>query len=88
MKYLVLALVLLVALFWLGRGRRRGDGGSDGKGGGSAGRRAGAAGRGDAAPATMIACAHCGVHLPQPDAFFDAGGRPYCSEAHRLAGPR
>ena len=34
----------------------------------------------------MLACAHCGVHLPQADALMDAGGRPYCSAAHRLSG--
>jgi len=28
------------------------------------------------------------VHLPKTDALFDGGGRPYCGEAHRLAGPR
>jgi hypothetical protein len=28
------------------------------------------------------------VHLQQADARFDAAGRPYCGEAHRLAGPR
>lgn len=39
-------------------------------------------------PAAMVACAHCGVHLPRPDALFDPGGRPYCGEPHRLAGPR
>ena len=39
-------------------------------------------------PAPMLACAHCGVHLPQSDAVIDAGGKPYCTEAHRLAGPR
>lgn len=39
-------------------------------------------------PQKMLACAHCGVHLPAADAVPDAGGRPYCSEAHRLAGPR
>jgi len=39
-------------------------------------------------PQAMLACAHCGVHLPQPDALMDAAGRPYCTEAHRLAGPR
>lgn len=42
----------------------------------------------DAAPQTMLACVHCGVHLPQADALFDVGGKPYCSEAHRLQGPR
>lgn len=38
--------------------------------------------------ADMLACAHCGVHLPQPDVLFDAAGRAFCSQAHRLAGPR
>lgn len=33
-------------------------------------------------------CAHCGVHLPVSEALHDIGGRVYCSEAHRLAGPR
>lgn len=33
-------------------------------------------------------CAHCGVHLPVAEALHDIGGRVYCSEAHRLAGPR
>ena len=39
-------------------------------------------------PAQMLACVHCGVHLPQADTVQDAAGRAYCSEAHRLAGPR
>ena len=39
-------------------------------------------------PQPMVACAHCGVHLPQDDTVADAAGRPFCSEAHRLAGPR
>ena len=39
-------------------------------------------------PTTMLACAHCGVHLPQADTLPDAAGRPFCTEAHRLAGPR
>ena len=36
----------------------------------------------------MLACAHCGVHLPQAEVMHDAAGRPFCTEAHRLAGPR
>ena len=42
----------------------------------------------DAEPAKMVACQHCGVHLPRPEASYDAEGRPFCSEAHRIAGPR
>ena len=41
-----------------------------------------------AEPVEMLACAHCGVHLPQAEVLAGADGRPYCTEAHRLAGPR
>lgn len=41
-----------------------------------------------ASPSPMLACAHCGVHLPGDDAVKDAAGRAYCGDAHRLAGPR
>lgn len=44
--------------------------------------------QGRSAPMPMLACAHCGVHLPQSEALTDAAGRPYCSEAHRRSGPR
>jgi uncharacterized protein len=39
-------------------------------------------------PVVMLTCAHCGVHLPQDEAVFDAAQRPFCGEAHRIAGPR
>lgn len=35
----------------------------------------------------MVACAHCGVHLPLSLALTNQG-RVYCSSAHREAGPR
>jgi uncharacterized protein len=35
----------------------------------------------------MVECAHCGVHVPATDAVL-SGTRVFCSEAHRLAGPR
>ena len=38
-------------------------------------------------PQAFARCAHCGVHLPAKDALV-VGGVAYCSEAHRLAGPR
>ncbi len=31
----------------------------------------------------MVACAHCGIHLPQSEALHGADRRPYCSEEHR-----
>ena len=34
----------------------------------------------------MVACAHCGVHLPASMALL-AHGQAYCSEAHRDSGP-
>lgn len=87
MKYLLLLIVLALVLAWWSIGRRRRDGSSPGAPPASGTGRRGSA-RDTATAPTMIACAHCGVHLPQPEAMFDAAGRPFCSEAHRLAGPR
>lgn len=39
------------------------------------------------APQAMVACAHCGLHLPAADAVLE-GSHIYCSDAHRLLGPR
>lgn len=35
-------------------------------------------------PEDMVRCVQCGVHLPRSEAIM-AGGRFYCSDAHRLA---
>lgn len=74
MKYLLVVVVVVVVL-WLTL-RSRPDAGSA------------APRRGRRGAPTMVSCAHCGVHLPPGDAVSDAGGRSYCSEAHRVAGPR
>jgi uncharacterized protein len=37
---------------------------------------------------SMLACAHCGVFLPAGEVVAGGNGRPYCSEAHRLADER
>jgi len=75
MKYLlVIAVVGFVLWLMFGRGRRVG--------------KAPPQSNKPAQPVVMIACAHCGVHLPQTDAVQDAAGRPYCGDAHRIAGPR
>ena len=76
MTKFLLVIAVVGVLLWLMLGRRR---------------EADVKGRRDPAPpkpVAMIACAHCGVHLPQSDALFDAGGRPFCGEPHRVAGPR
>lgn len=84
MKWLVLAVVVVGLLWWLGRGR--------------SGPRRDAEGeptappqhpRATPQPEPMVPCAHCGVLLPRAEAL--SGGepsRPYCSDAHRRAGPR
>jgi uncharacterized protein len=35
----------------------------------------------------MVACAHCGVHLPMNEAVKE-GELHFCGEPHRLLGPR
>ena len=78
MKYLILLLVL-VGLAWWAFGRRdKQDRPPPSKKD---------AGRGGG-PQQMLACAHCGVHLPRDEAVADAAGRMFCTEAHLLAGPR
>lgn len=43
------------------------------------------AARPDAKAETMVACAHCGLLLPESDSLV-AGAAFYCCEAHRQAG--
>ncbi len=38
-------------------------------------------------PGELVACAHCGVHLPRVEAR-SAGESHYCSEEHLRLGPR
>jgi uncharacterized protein len=79
MKFLLLLVVIVVAV-WMVLKRQRPPGPPSSRA---------PRGRGEpAAPTQMLACAHCGVHLPQSEAVTDAAGRPFCSDAHRLAGPR
>ncbi|MEX8193301.1 PP0621 family protein [Comamonas guangdongensis] len=76
MKYLLVLLVLVVAVgIW--RGKRRAE----------------AEARSPATappnkPQTMVACAHCGLHLPQAEAVSDGAGRFFCSLEHRQAAAR
>jgi len=75
MKYLLVLLVVGIGVWLLLRGRDKPPAPRDGR------RRTGK-------PEEIVACAHCGLHLPRGDAVVDAAGRPFCSDAHRLAGPR
>lgn len=77
MTKLLILVGAVLAVVWLFVGRRRGE------------QRPPAPPQpGPAKPQAMLACAHCGVHLPQADVVAGADGKPYCSDAHRLAGPR
>lgn len=77
MGRLILFVVLVGVVVWMLTTRSRRPPGSP-----RAGRRP------PAEPTAMRECAHCGLHLPQAEALSDDQGRPYCSEAHRRAGPR
>jgi uncharacterized protein len=78
---IVVVLVALLLLVWLvlGSVRRAKRGRPEGI--------ASAAERPAPRAEDMIACAHCGVHLPASLALV-AQGQAYCSEPHREAGPR
>jgi uncharacterized protein len=72
MKYLLLLLIVGVVL-WVWRVRSSG--------------RVASRGAAKQAPEGMLACAHCGLHLPASEALLGEGAA-YCSDAHRAAGPQ
>jgi uncharacterized protein len=72
---LTIGIVVLILMLWFGKGR----------GGGAS--HTGATRRRSPGPQPMVSCAHCGLHLPQPDALEGEGGRHYCSAEHRRLGP-
>lgn len=74
MKYVLVLLVVVVGL-WLLLKRVRGP---------VAGNKPT---QGAVAPQAMVECAHCGLHLPAGDAVLE-GPHVYCSDGHRLLGPR
>ncbi|MBX9832079.1 MAG: hypothetical protein K2X78_03440 [Burkholderiaceae bacterium] len=74
MKYLVLLVVLVVAIgIW--RNRRAPDS-VDKKPSPSP----------LALPQDMLACAHCGIHIPQAEALM-LGSEAYCCAEHQRLGP-
>ncbi|MBX3604189.1 MAG: hypothetical protein KF788_02905 [Piscinibacter sp.] len=69
MKYLLLLVAVLV-LLWLLRGSRRGEPPPP------------PAAPGESSARPVVACRHCGVHLPRDEALPGRGG-VFCGEAHR-----
>lgn len=74
MKYL-LVLVVVIAAIGIWRSQRRPMGPA----------RPPQPPRGAAPAQEMVACAHCGLHLPKSDALHD-GTLHYCSADHRQKG--
>ncbi|MDH4172855.1 MAG: PP0621 family protein [Betaproteobacteria bacterium] len=71
-RLILLALAVLVLVWLLRRALRARQGGAP---------------KVPGAPGELVACAHCGVHLPRAEARSAPGG-DYCSEAHARLGPR
>jgi uncharacterized protein len=67
---ILLFLVVVFVLLWLLRG--------------TTSRRRGGGVRPPSEPQQMVACAHCGVHLPRDEALPGRGG-VFCGDAHRTA---
>lgn len=72
MKYLLL-FALLGVIWWVWSKRKAAD-------------EAASVSRQVKEPEKMVNCAQCGVYLPESDSLAE-GGRAYCCEAHRAAGP-
>ena len=80
MKYILVAVVVMVG-FWLWRQGRREEMCSR--------NRSAPAAKAPPAvgpPKATVRCSHCGLHLPATDAIAGPGG-VYCRPAHRRAGP-
>lgn len=91
MSRIVLLIIAVLVFIWLlrralaGRKTRRGGG---------------KPGRAEVPAPELVACAHCGVHLPKNEALATRGpdaaggpdaaapGRYFCSEDHMRRGPR
>ncbi|MFM6985126.1 MAG: PP0621 family protein [Hydrogenophaga sp.] len=73
MKYLLVLFVVLVAV-WLWRSKRQGERAAP-----SPSQRAA---RPAAMPTPMVACGHCGTHVPQAEAIPGRLGL-YCCQEHR-----
>ena len=71
MKYLLVLSVVLIA-FWVWRNNRREDMREQRR----------AQPKPPALPVNMMACRHCGTHLPETESVKGARG-PYCSAEHR-----
>jgi uncharacterized protein len=70
MKYLLLVVMVVVVVWAIKRGQQAGKPDQS------------ARSQPPEKPSEMVACAHCGVHLPHPEAVTGRHG-VYCSTEHR-----
>lgn len=88
MRNLVLFILFLIGLFYVRRALRGGLGQGGRKPAGDAPEGAPAAPRAEVQDfEPMVACAHCGLHVPESEGVR-GGGSFYCCDEHRRLGPR
>lgn len=78
MRTLLILILVLAGIWWLRRvlGRSRSDARPKGD----------AAPPGGAVPERMVACAHCGVHVPESESVRGSRDEFYCCDEHRRLG--
>jgi len=79
MKFFLLLGLFFVAVWLIRGGGRRGQPGAPKQ---TPAARSG--GDGQASSESIVACVHCGLHLPKSEAVSGAAGW-FCSDAHHLA---
>ncbi|MDI3490035.1 MAG: PP0621 family protein [Thauera propionica] len=83
MRNLLILILVVAGIWWVQRAIARAK--ERAAEAGRTGRKKG--GRAVASPERIIECAHCGLNVPESEGVRD-GDRFYCSDAHRIAGPR
>lgn len=83
MRNLLILILVVAGIWWVQRAIARTK--ERAAEAGRTGRKKG--GRAVASPERIIECAHCGLNVPESEGVRD-GDRFYCSDAHRIAGPR
>jgi uncharacterized protein len=87
-RNLALFILFLIGLFYVRRALRGGLGQGGRKPAGDAPEGAPATPRSEVQDfEQMVACAHCGLHVPESEAVR-GGGSVYCCDEHRRLGPR
>ncbi len=88
MRNLALFILFLIGLFYVRRALRGGLGQGGRKPAGDAPEGAPATPRSEVQDfEQMVACAHCGLHVPESEGVR-GGGSVYCCDEHRRLGPR